>query len=135
MEKFDGFHKEVTKNFARVFDGVEVEIGDIKFTVEKWFKNRGIKGDERRVSLKKPNMDITIFRKGIPSSELKSKWRNFLVIIQKFVTCEGRFRCVSFYHIRLLMNFFEEHEMNLPYFLLNSLKKMSRNVQKKIQFI
>ena len=35
MEKFDGFHKEVTKNFARVFDGIEVEIVDIKFTVTK----------------------------------------------------------------------------------------------------
>ena len=30
---------------------------------------------------------------------------------------------------------FEENEMNLPYFLLNSLKKMSGNVQKRIQFI
>ena len=33
------------------------------------------------------------------------------------------------------MNFIEEHEMNLPYFLLNSLKRMSGNVQNKIQFI
>lgn len=31
--KFDGFHKEVTKSFAKAFDGVEVNIGDIKFTV------------------------------------------------------------------------------------------------------
>ena len=38
-------------------------------------------------------------------------------------------------HIRLLMNFIEEHEMKLPYFLLNSLKNMSGNVQKRIQFI
>jgi len=29
MGKFDGFNKEVTKSFARDFDGVEVEIGDI----------------------------------------------------------------------------------------------------------
>jgi len=33
MEKFDGFNKEVTKSIARYFDGVEVEIGDIKFVV------------------------------------------------------------------------------------------------------
>lgn len=57
VEKFDGIHKEVTKSFSIAFDGVEVEIGDIKFIVtksfvveaiglpqigEKWFKNRGI---------------------------------------------------------------------------------------------
>ena len=26
VEKFDGFHKDNTKSFARCFDGVEVEI-------------------------------------------------------------------------------------------------------------
>ena len=55
IEKFDGFHKEITKSFARSFDGTEVEIGDIKFAVtdssmteatelprhgERWFKNK-----------------------------------------------------------------------------------------------
>lgn len=80
-------------------------------------------------------MDTTVFRKGIPSSALKSKWRNFLFVLQKFLTCEGRFGCMFFYHIRLLMNFLEEHQMNLPYFLVHSLKKMSVNVQKKIQLI
>lgn len=53
--KFNGHHKEVTKTFARSFDGVEVEIGDIRFSVtessisaatklpkdgEMWFKNK-----------------------------------------------------------------------------------------------
>ena len=33
FEKFSGFHKEVTKTFARSFSGAEVEIGDIKFTI------------------------------------------------------------------------------------------------------
>lgn len=33
------------------------------------------------------------------------------------------------------MNFIEDNEINIPYFLLNSLRKISRNVQRKIQFI
>ena len=37
IEKFDGFHKEITKSFARSFDGAEVDIGDIKFTITKSF--------------------------------------------------------------------------------------------------
>ena len=55
LERFSGFHKEVTKTFARSFNGAKVEVGDIKFTVteafiteatrlprqgERWFKNR-----------------------------------------------------------------------------------------------
>ena len=37
LEKFNGFHKEVTKTFAQSFNGAEVEIGDIKFTIIEAF--------------------------------------------------------------------------------------------------
>ena len=37
FEKFSGFHKEVTKTFARSLNGAEVEIADIKFTVTEAF--------------------------------------------------------------------------------------------------
>lgn len=114
IEKLDGFHKEVSNSFSRDFDGLEVEIGDIKFTVTKSFiaqatrlsrigefifKNRGIEREDWKVFLKKMSMNTTIFKKGIPSMTLKSKWRNLLLIIQKFVTYEGRFGCMFFYHI------------------------------------
>lgn len=111
VEKFDGFNKKVTKSYARVFDGIEVEIGHIKFVVteyiiaeatrlsrigERWFKNRGIEGEKLKTFLKNPSMDITILKKGILSTTLKGKWRNMLLVIQKFFTCEGRFGCVLF---------------------------------------
>jgi len=41
LEKFNGFHKEVTKTFARSFQGTEVEVGDVKFTVTEVFYCRG----------------------------------------------------------------------------------------------
>lgn len=37
LEKFNGFHKEVTKTFARSFQGTKVEVGDVKFTVTEVF--------------------------------------------------------------------------------------------------
>ena len=55
LEKFNGFHKEVTKSFVRSFNESEVEIGDVKFIItesfiagaaelprqgERWFKNK-----------------------------------------------------------------------------------------------
>ena len=66
IKKFNGHHKEVTKTFARSFDGVEVEIGDIRFLVtesstaattelpkngERWFKNKEFDDEAWKVIL------------------------------------------------------------------------------------
>lgn len=149
LEKFSGFHKEVTKTFARSFNGAEVEVGDIKFTVtkafiaeatglprqgERWFKNREFHNEAWKQILKSPGMDVTVFKKGILSSALKKKWRNMLLILKQFITCEGRYGTFYVYHIRLIMHFLEE-ELNLPFFWLHSLNKMASSVQKRVQFI
>jgi len=96
VEKFDGFNKEVTKSFAKAFDGVDFEIIDIKFEVtnslideamglsrggERWFKNIGIESEEWRIFLKNPSMEISIFKKGIPSTALKNKINQFIETI------------------------------------------------------
>lgn len=111
VEKINGYDKEVTKSFSREFDGVEAEIGDVKIVVtkyfmeevsrlprvgERWFKNRGIEENEWRTFLKNPCMDTSVFKKGIPSTNLKGKWRNLLLVILKFITCEGRFNNIFF---------------------------------------
>ena len=85
IEKFDGFHKEITKSFARSIDGTEVEIGDIKFAVtesfmteatklprhgERWFKNKDFHNESWKVIFKNPGMDVSVFRKGILISTL-----------------------------------------------------------------
>jgi SOS response regulatory protein OraA/RecX len=48
--------------------------------------------------------------------------------LQKYLTCEGRYGLVFFYHFRLLMHFKGE-TINLPHFLLNNLKKMVASIQ------
>lgn len=127
-----------------------MEIGDIKFAViesfiaeaielprqgERWFKNMEFHGESWKVILRNLGMDVTVFRKGIPISALKNKWSNMLLILQKIITCEGRFGFMYVYHIRLLMNFLENGTINLPFFLLSSLRRMAANVQKKIESI
>ena len=37
MEKFDGHEKEITKSFARAYDDIEVEIGDVKLVLIESF--------------------------------------------------------------------------------------------------
>jgi len=77
-------------------------------------------------------MDTTVFTRGILIHALKEEWASLLLVIQKFITCEGRFGSTYMYHARVMMNFLEGQTLNLPYFLLLSLKKMSITVQKHI---
>ena len=96
IQKFKGHTKEVTKTFARPFNGMEVEVGDIKFSVmeasiaaameipqeeERWFKNKEF--DERvwRIIFHNLSMDITVFKRGIHVSALEEKWTRLLLII------------------------------------------------------
>lgn len=148
-----GFCRKINdcdKEEKKSFDGVEAEIGDVKIVVTKyfmakvtgipmvreiWFKKRGIEGDEWRIFLKKIGMDTSVFKKGIPSIALKRKWRNLLLVIEKLITCEGIFDSMIFYHICSMMHFLEGNEINLPYLLLNILKKMINNTQRKIHCI
>ena len=82
--------------------------------------------------LKNPGMDTSIFTKGIHVHVIKEEWTALLLLVQKFITCEGRFGTMYMYHARIMMNFMEGHAINLPYFLLASLKKMSITVQKHV---
>lgn len=147
IQKFRGHNKEVTKTFARSFGGVEVEVRDLKFSVteasitaatklpqegERWFKNKNFDEKAWRIMLRNPGMDIIVFKRGIPVTALDEKWTSLLLLIQKFITCEGRFGSMYMYHTWLLMNFLENQTINLPYFLLNSLKKDVHNCTKEL---
>ena len=98
-------------------------------------KKKEFHGESWKVILINLGMDVIVFRKGIPVSALNNKWGTMLLILQKFITCEGIFGFMYVYHIRLLMNFLENGTINLPFFLLNCLRKMATNVQKKIESI
>lgn len=146
--KFKGHNKEITKDFSRPFDGQVVEIGDLKFTVieasivdtidlpqegESQFKKKSLDEQAWRVILRNPSMDVTVFTRGIHVHALKEEWASLLLIIQKFITCEGHFGAMYMYHTQLLMNFLENQTLNLPYFLFLSLKNMCTTVQKNIE--
>lgn len=78
---------------------------------------------------------MSIFKNGIPVTTLKGKCRNLLLVIQKFVTCEGRFGTNFFYNASFLMHFIDRNEINFPYFLLQSLRKMTSSIQRKSRSI
>jgi hypothetical protein len=51
------------------------------------------------------------------------------MIIHRYITCEGHFSLVHLYHIRLLIHVNGDYPLNLPYFLLKILSKMSKRIQ------
>jgi hypothetical protein len=68
------------------------------------------------------------WKKGIPMTALKKKWKDILFILQKYITCKGRYGLELLYHLWLLIHF-KGHAINFPYFLLNILKKMAYSIQ------
>ena len=52
-------------------------------------------------------------------------------ILQKFVTCEGRYSIVYMYHIKILLHLKGQCTISLPYFILQSLTKISKTIQKQ----
>ena len=62
---------------------------------------------------------------GIPASWLKEDWQHVLNLVQRFITCEGRFSIAHLYQMRLLTHITGDDPLNLPFYLYNSLIKMS----------
>jgi hypothetical protein len=138
LKKFEGYNLQVAKAFAQTFDGFKANIGDIQLELtedfvskvteiqskgERWFKNDKI--EEVPWSLFMASRKTTCCIKGIPIALLKPRWHSLLLILNKFVTCEGQYKMFFLYHIHLLMNFIR-FELDRPFYLLMILYKMSK---------
>ena len=139
MHKFSGCNLEVTRQFASTFDGSKAQIGNLILSIsdkyisqvtrlpqirEKWFKKQYMEEKYWTPYINK-SRKVCNWVNGVSRSWLKSPWDEIAYLIQKYVTCEGRYSLIFLYHIRILMHLGNEKPMNMPYFLLQSLKKMS----------
>jgi hypothetical protein len=64
-------------------------------------------------------------------SYLEPKWQSLLKAIFVYITCEGRYNRVMFYHFKLLNHFIGISPFNLPFYLHKALMKMARQVKAK----
>jgi hypothetical protein len=83
----------------------------------------------------KPEHQADDLAKGVPRNHLIEKFDRILRIIQRYFTCDGRFNTLYQYHIRLMLHFTGKIEMNIPYYLLRSIGKMSDRVQSKSKVV
>jgi hypothetical protein len=143
LTTFQGHDEQVSMDFSLNFDGHEVEIGKMLMLVteqtiakacrlvvggERWWKKEHVVTKFVNQFLL-PNKQNSNWRRGVPHSWIRLEWHTALIIIHRYITCEGRFSLVYIYHIRILMHLNGDYPLNLPYFLLKSLTKMSKRVQ------
>jgi hypothetical protein len=145
IQSFKGFNLEVAREFSKTFDGTRVKVGDVQFQVneefisqatglpqsgDKWFKNMKVKNIPWRslLAYKKSQYHI----KGIPLELFHTRWHGLLLIIKQFITCEGRYGLIFYFHIRLLMVFLG-FRLDFPFYLHRSLQKMSKFYQRPNQ--
>jgi hypothetical protein len=138
LKKFEGYNIQVAKYFAQTFDDFRANIGDIQLELiedfmskaiglplkcERWFKNAKL--EDVPWILFMASCETTCYTKGIPIALSKPRWHSLLLILNQFVTSEGRYGIIFLYHICLLMNFIG-FELDMPFNLLMSLYKMSK---------
>jgi hypothetical protein len=122
-------------------------VGDLEFEVTEKFISESIqlpttgqiwtKGQpvDKKIctQLLKPQYRERQWSEGTSRSWLEPQWAQLLAILQCYLTCEGRYTIIFPYHARLLLHF-TGTLLNIPLFLLKSLKRMVEQVQKANEF-
>jgi hypothetical protein len=142
-EKLTKFHQQVAEYFAISYDGRTDKVGKEEIIINEatiaeytglprsgdyWFKTTIPSNTEFRSYLLPVHKDL-IWKKDIPMSYLEPKWQSLLKAILVYITCEGCYNRVMFYHFKLLNHFTGRELINLPYFFHKNLTKMARQVK------
>jgi len=135
IKTLNGFHPQIAMAFTQTFNGYQAQVGGLTLYVlegfipeafkldilgERWFK----KGEVNVTLLNQfllPEFQNPGWSKGIPIKFLQKEWKMILILIKKYITCEGRYSHVSMFHMKFLLHITEDTRMNLPFFILKSL--------------
>jgi len=139
-----GYHSEVALAFARSFDGHEATIGTVTLFVSevsiaelgklqlggKRFTKKDKIDEKAANKFLRPEFHDPNWSKGIETRCLKKEYLPWLNAIKLYITCDGRYDHMFRYQVWFLMHLAGDIKINLPYFLLQSLTKMSKKIQK-----
>jgi hypothetical protein len=138
IRKFDGYDRTVARKFALSFDGCRAKAGDVHLEITEEFLSQAtrlpVKGQNWSKSCKVDDVPWTLLftsrtvnscNRGLPAKMLKPRWYDLLMIINHFVTCEGRYGFIFLFHLRLLMVFMG-FELSMPHYLHRILFKMDK---------
>ena len=98
---------------------------------ERLYKGQAL-GEANLNFFLKPEYHNPSWTKGVPKDWLREKWQKVLIVVQRYLTCEGRFHVAHLLHMRFLCHIFGYKSLNLPYFLHTNLLKMLKKIQAKL---
>lgn len=139
-----GFHPQIVTAFISTFNGYEATVSSLTIRVseeslscafalplngERWFKNQKV-NEGSLLQFLKPECQNPDWIKGIPTKHLQEKWGMAMIAIQQYITCEGRYKRLYKFHLRFLLHLTGEQQMNLPFYLIKDLTKISTKIQK-----
>jgi hypothetical protein len=139
-----GFNESIALEFAMMLQNQTATVRGIKIPVsvpiiekvtgfpedgELWFQRRSSSATLREEFTRGTSEELVGSDKGVLRSSLIEPWRHVAYIVQKFLTCEGRFKLLFGYHFWLLIHLRHHRYVNVPYFLFHSLQLMSNKAK------
>ena len=97
-------------------------------TGEHWYKGQALGAIDLNVFLKFEHHN-PVWKKGVPKDWLKEEWQKVLIVLHRYITCEGRFYTSNLLHMIFLYHILGYQALNLAYFLHTDLLKMSKKIQ------
>jgi hypothetical protein len=125
---YDGRIDKIGREEIIIDEEAIAEYTGLSRTRDCWFKTTIPANIEFRSYLLPVHKDLT-WKKDIPMSYLEPKWQSPLKAILVYITCEGRYNMVMFYHFKLLNHCTGRGQINLPYFFHKTPTKMVRQVK------
>ena len=117
---FDTLKFELTRELIKEATGIVVD-------GELWFKKIPFTFNSKDFLL--PEVETLDWGKGVQLQNFKPEWREAIRVLQSYITCEGRFALLFKYQISFLHHLNQDSKMNLPFFFLKSLHKISDRVK------
>ena len=139
-----GYHPQIAAVFVQTFNGYEAQVAELTVRVsediissifklpldgERWFKKDKV--DEQAINQflqqdnPKPNWST-----GLSAKHLEDHWKTVMIAVREYITCEGRYEHIYRFHMRFLLHLTGQNRMNLPYFFIKDLIKISKKIQK-----
>lgn len=129
IQTFNGFEAQVAELTIRVLEDIISCVFDLPLDGERWFKNDKVNEQSLNQFLKedypKPNWSTRISTK-----HLQDKWKTVMLTVREYITCEGKYEHLYRFHLHFLIHLKGQNEMNLPYYLIKDLSKISAKIQK-----
>jgi hypothetical protein len=67
--------------------------------------------------------------KGIPRDWIVDEWMEALLMLKRYITCEGWYSIVFMFQLRFLLHLSGIKRMSFPYYFVRDLNKMAMKIQ------